>query len=413
MLNSATPIATADSISPDHTRPSPWLFALAGPDQNLVATGLGRKLPPGPADALADRVRAFFQSSEGHAEAGTAPAPDILVGALPFDRKADDFLYQPSELATVPSALALPRASTGVRTPSHWDVRPHPTRDAYKAAVTSALAHIADSTKNGDVPPLTKVVLSRSLMLECDARIDPATLWAQLNVDPSATRFLTYIGRGQHGEERHLVGATPELLIRKTGGDILSHPLAGSARRHSDAAADRAAADALLHSAKDGREHRWVVEAILDDLAPLCRELTAPDAPSLVSTRTMWHLGTQIMGVLKHPDAVSSAELAALLHPTPAVGGTPRDQAQLLIPTLEGYDRGFYAGATGWTDAAGDGAWYVSLRCAEISGNAARVYAGAGVVEGSTPEGEADETSAKLLAVLRALGIDEHGRPIG
>lgn len=414
--NAASHAAAADSQSALH---APWLFGLAGPEQNIFATGLARKLPPGPADSLAARVQRFFAESTELSGAGTQSAPKILVGAMPFDRMADDFLYQPAMLSTVPSTLSTPHnieASEAKRPDAKcpnakWDVRPHPTRDAYKAAVTQALARITASREAGG--DLTKLVLSRSLVLESDTPIDPTRLWAQLNVDPNAVRFLTYIGSGRHGEDRHLVGATPELLIRKSGARIESCPLAGSARRQADRTEDEATANALAHSGKDTREHRWVVEAILDGLSPLCSELSAPNSPSLVSTQTMWHLATDIVGSLKHPDETSAAALAAILHPTPAVGGTPRDQALKLIPQLERYDRGFYAGAVGWTDAAGDGAWYVSLRCAEVSGNAARVYAGAGIVEGSTPEAEADETSAKLLAILRALGIDEHGYPIG
>ena len=191
-----------------------------------------------------------------------------------------------------------------------------------------------------------------------------------------------------------------------------SHPLAGSARRSNDTAADQAAADSLDHSDKDHREHALVVEAILDILAPHCRQLTAPSQPELMGTQTMWHLGTHIEGKLKRPDEVSAAELAAALHPTPAVAGSPRKAATDLIHRLEGYERGFYAGAVGWTDMAGDGVWYVSLRCAEVAGAEARLYAGAGVVEGSTPEGEAAETSAKFQAMLRAFGIDEGGQPL-
>ncbi|MNC45018.1 Isochorismate synthase DhbC [compost metagenome] len=145
----------------------------------------------------------------------------------------------------------------------------------------------------------------------------------------------------------------------------------------------------------------------MDALAPWCSELRAPPAPALVSTRTMWHLGTRIEGRLHRPNEVSAAELAALLHPTPAVCGAPRDRAAAMIRELEAYDRGFYAGALGWTNAGGDGAWYVALRCAEICGAEAHLYAGAGIVDGSDPVAEADETSGKFQAVLRALGVGE------
>ena len=125
----------------------------------------------------------------------------------------------------------------------------------------------------------------------------------------------------------------------------------------------------------------------------------------------MWHLGTRIVGTLKERDT-PVVELAAALHPTPAVCGLPRDRAAAVIHELEGYDRDFYAGAVGWTDSAGDVEWYVSIRCAEIAGTRVRLYAGAGIVAGSDPLAEADETSAKFVAMLTALGIDETGRPL-
>ncbi|HEY9216058.1 MAG TPA: chorismate-binding protein, partial [Ancylobacter sp.] len=206
-------------------------------------------------------------------------------------------------------------------------------------------------------------------------------------------------------------GATPELLIAKTGAAILSHPLAGSAQRLRDASADRAAAEGLRASEKDNREHAEVVSAILDQLAPYCAELGAPEGTQLVPTASMWHLGTRIVGRLR--DAGTPAvELASLLHPTPAVCGTPREAAAKAIAELEGYDRGFYAGAVGWCGASGDGVWHVAIRCAEIAGHEARLYAGAGIVRGSDPVAEGEETSAKFAALLRALGIDEDGHPL-
>ena len=391
--------ADVDGMTAELPQPQlPWAFALAGPDESLFASGLGQRLTPGPAATLGARARDFFANT---ATDGTRPA--LLVGALPFDRTADDFLYQPAHASTSPWVIS----NTPGRIADRWQVRPSPSVDHYKAAVSSALEAI--SASENDAETLSKLVLSRSLVLEADRQIDLPALWARLNVDPSALRFLTYIGTGRHGEQRHLIGATPELLLRKRGRQITSHPLAGSAPRGSDTASDRAAADMLAGSAKDQREHRWVVEAIMDALAPHCRSLSATAEPEIVATQTMWHLGTAIKGELARPEETSAAELAALLHPTPAVGGTPRDKATALIHELEGYDRGFYAGTVGWTDHQGDGAWYVSLRCAEVSGNSARAYAGAGIVEGSTPDSEAAETSAKLQAILRALAIDEIG----
>ncbi len=377
-----------------------WAFGLAAPDISLFAQGLRRRLPPGPIDTLAARVRAFFDTLPN--PDGGDPCPRLLVGALPFDRRADDMLFLPRQVSNAPWPMP-DRVAAG---PS-WTVTAEPARADYEAAVSRARAAIAAS--RGDADPLTKVVLSRSLKLEADGPVDPFALWLALRADAAATRFITPVGPGPGGTPRRLVGASPELLVSRTGRRVLSHPLAGSAARSPDLAEDEAAALRLKVSDKDRREHAVVVEAILDSLSPYCRDLSAPGEASLMSTRTLWHLGTPIEGRLKSPET-TAVELAAALHPTPAVAGSPRDRAVALIDELEGYDRGFYAGAVGWTNAAGDGAWRVSLRCAEVSGRMARLYAGAGVVEGSDPRMEAEETSAKFQAVLRALGIDETGR---
>jgi isochorismate synthase len=199
--------------------------------------------------------------------------------------------------------------------------------------------------------------------------------------------------------------------MEKVDARVASNPLAGSARRRKDADADRRAAASLFGSEKDRREHATVVEWIADRLAPHCRRLRVPREPSLVSTQTMWHLGTRIEGELRDPTE-PSLRLVADLHPTPAVCGLPGDLARTVIAELEPFDRGFFAGAVGWCDARGDGRWLLTLRCAELSGSTARLYAGAGIVPGSRPTQEAAETSAKFAAMLRAFGIDEEGHPV-
>lgn len=410
-----------------------WIFALAGLGESVFATGLRERLPSGPADSLAERVAQFYQAREtieiegirkgdggmGRAQIArgqlsnaildptqTHANQPILVGAIPFDREKDDFLFAPEAFATMP----LPSTLLGHHNVQLLNILSDPTRAHYCGAVSKALELIIGADQGAE--HVDKVVLSRSLLLQASTLINPLALWARLEEDPAVARFLTSLPNGADGDPRYLVGATPELLLSKQGGVITSHPLAGSARRRTDKQQDRSAAETLLRSGKDLREHQWVVEAIMDALSPLCRTLHAPPAPALVSTATMWHLGTRITGELRDAHAHSSAGLAALLHPTPAVGGYPRRPACRMIHDLEGYDRGFYAGAHGWTNSQGDGSWYVSLRCAEISGQEARIYAGAGVVDGSVPEAEADETSAKLQAILQAFGIDEAGQPL-
>ena len=379
-----------------------WAFGLATPELRLFTTGVQRRLPAGPAASLGERVRNFF--SEHPAAEGGELSPRLLVGAIPFDREADDCLFLPERAANRAWSASAPALSS----PAGRRMTAEPSRDAYQQAVSQALAAMRESRSGA--APIDKVVLSRSLRLEADHPFDAFALWRDLQADPSAARFLVPLGVGRGGAMRRLVGASPELLVSRRGPSVLSHPLAGSARRSPDLLQDETAAKALLTSDKDLREHALVVEAIMDALAPWCSELRAPPGPALVSTRTMWHLGTRIEGRLRHPDQASASDLAAVLHPTPAVCGAPRDQAAAMIRDLEAYDRGFYAGALGWTNAAGDGAWYVALRCAEICGSEARLYAGAGIVEGSDPTAEADETSGKFQAVLRALGVEETSR---
>ncbi|MBO1074561.1 isochorismate synthase (plasmid) [Roseomonas marmotae] len=364
----------------------PPAFAFLSGRATILGHGVARALPSGPAATLAGRVADFFR------EAG----PDaVLAGALPFDRAAGDHLVQAREVSrrAPPSAPEMPRA--------RWTLRHDPAPEAFAGAVAEALVAMAA----GD---LRKVVLSRSLLAEADRPIDLSALLRRLAGDPKVTGFLVPLP-DDGGAPRVLAGATPELLVGKTGRGVLSHPLAGSARRQADPVADRAAAAALERSDKDRREHALVSEFVMDTLAPYCRSLAAPEGIQLTTTATMWHLGTRIMGELKDP-GVSSAELAAALHPTPAVCGVPREASARLISRLEPYDRGFYAGAVGWCDGRGDGEWHVSIRCAEIAGRRARLYAGAGIVPGSDPAAETAETAAKFGAFLNALGIDEEWR---
>lgn len=359
-------------------------FLLQGPDAQLLAQGRRQDLTRGPLADLAARAQAHFSRSAG--------GPPILVGAIPYAPDAFDALYQPESLSRPKLSQICPPVRP-VRA-----IRPEPDRDHFARAVDVALAHIAAGAYD-------KIVLSRSLRLELGGACDLSGLLALLLRDPLITGFASPLPADAQGP-RHLLGATPELLIAKSGDQLLSHPLAGSARRQADSGADRAAGQGLLKSDKDLREHRIASEWVLDMLAPYCKALNAPEGIALHATAQMWHLGTRITGVLKDRDTPCALLLAAL-HPTPAVCGLPAPAAAPAIPALEGYDRGFYAGAVGWLDAAGDGRWYLSLRCAQVQGASAQLYAGAGVVRGSTAQAELAETQAKLSAMLAAFGLSD------
>ena len=367
-------------------------FMLVGAGETVTATGCRPVVVP--AGGMPD-IAALL----GNGEAGAS----VLVGALPYDRARPAHLLRPETWARLPERstariFATPAMVRSVEA-SRWRVTAEPSLAAYQDAVVEVLARMQRQ------PRLRKVVLARALRVSGDRPIDVRSLLARLVEDPAATAFCVPLPPSGDAE-RLLVGATPELLVARQGEMVISHPLAGSARRSVDPVRDRDAAEGLAASGKDRREHQEVVTAILDQLAPYCRELGTPDGTQLVSTASMWHLGTRIVGRLRDTSR-SSLELAALLHPTPAVCGTPRDQAAQVIAELEGYDRGFYSGAVGWCDARGDGAWHVALRCAEIAGHEARLHAGAGIVPGSDPVAEGEETAAKFAAMLRALGLDE------
>jgi menaquinone-specific isochorismate synthase len=236
-------------------------------------------------------------------------------------------------------------------------------------------------------------VLAREVRVEANRPILPVDALARLRALYPSCRLFSMEG---------FVGASPEVLISRNEMRISSHPLAGTIPRSGDPAVDARLAEALLASAKDRWEHRLVVEEVAAALAPHCEVLEVPEGPSIVPLRNVSHLGTAIVGRLRAggPDALA---LAALLHPTPAVGGTPTGEALALIAELEGLDRGRYAGAVGWVDADGDGEFAVGVRSAELDGTAARLFAGVGIVGDSDPAAELAETQLKLQALLAAV----------
>jgi isochorismate synthase len=269
-------------------------------------------------------------------------------------------------------------------------IREVPPAEAYRDAVREATARIG----RGE---MRKVVLARTVEVAAGRAVDPRLLAHRLRaVDPDAYTFAAPTERGV------IVGASPELLVSRHGSEVRSNPLAGSAPRSGDADEDRANAEALVASAKDREEHAIVVDAVAETLRAFCGELTWDPEPVLRETPNVWHLSTRFRGVLRDP-AVSALDLMAELHPTPAVAGEPTDIALDTIAELEPFDRDRYAGPVGWVDANGDGEWAIALRCAELRGDRAVLYAGAGIVVGSDPGRELEETERKFRAFLDAL----------
>lgn len=201
-----------------------------------------------------------------------------------------------------------------------------------------------------------------------------------------------------------LIGATPELLLRVTNGTVTSQVLAGTIGRSPDPSTDAALAASLFASAKDRKEHALAVSSVVDVLSFVTDRLAVPDEPELLPLANVQHLATTLTGRLAKP--VRALSLLATLHPSAAVGGTPRDAALAFIAEHEGMPRGRYAAPVGYVTADGDGEFGIALRCAEISGARARLFAGVGVVADSLPEQELAETHLKLLAMQQALAAD-------
>ena len=201
-----------------------------------------------------------------------------------------------------------------------------------------------------------------------------------------------------------MVGATPELLIRQAGRQVSALVLAGTAPRGGDAAEDEALGAGLLASAKDTEEHAYAVASMRDALGPLCDALDVEARPALLKLPNLQHLGTWVRGTLALNSAPRSAlGLAAAVHPTAAVCGTPTAAAFELIRELEHMDRERYAGPVGWVDAEGNGEWGIALRCAQLSGRTARLFAGCGIVAGSDPAAELAEAQVKFRPMRGAL----------
>ncbi|MFC4065300.1 isochorismate synthase [Actinoplanes subglobosus] len=361
----------------------------ASPRGTLLAEGTYFAVPPssrpdGQAD-LARRVQAVL----GVAEAAGHQVRTV-VGAVPFAPGADAHLIVPQRLHRGGAPASAPHRVLpfGIRS-----VRPVPEPEHYRDAVARAVQQIRAGR-------YTKTVLARSLRAEAPG-FDPAPAVRALAArDPNGYTFAVDLGAG-----RTLFGASPELLVARHGRTVTANPLAGSAARSPDPDEDHRRAAALLASAKDLHEHAMVADQVTEVLGRYCRKLTVPAGPSVIGTATMWHLSTPVTGEIA--DDVTSLDLATALHPTPAVCGTPTAEARAAIGELEPFDRGFYTGMVGWVDAAGDGEWAVTIRCATADPEGLDLFAGAGVVADSDPAAELAETTAKLRTLLTALGLEE------
>jgi salicylate biosynthesis isochorismate synthase/menaquinone-specific isochorismate synthase len=292
-----------------------------------------------------------------------------------------------SRLASLRTATPLPLLDP--HPTAHADIRSARPPREFEAAVEGATSRIAAGE-------MSKVVLAREVIVSAGAAHDPAAVFGAMREQFPAC-FCFCCGT----QEAAFIGASPELLVRRSGASVSTVALAGSTRRSSDPAVDDHLGEQLLRSDKDRREQRIVAERIVRALRPHAVWVEAAAEPEIVKVANIQHLATPVIAQMAEPH--SAIELAGLLHPTPAVGGEPWPEAAATIAELEGMDRGWYAAPVGWMDATEDGEFCVALRSALLRDREAHLFAGVGVVAGSDPAAELAETEVKLGALLPLL----------
>jgi isochorismate synthase len=409
-------------------------FYWSVPSQRFELTGLGEAWAFSAADGRDRWARAaaawqqLLQEAVIDSEAGAALAGPLVAGGFSFDpTRPADGLWQdyPAALLTLPRLLIARRgdqisltvngmvdagqssAALGIAAARRlqllltgpWLRRKHPGElqvdpSLAPAAWQGLVARAVTEMQNGS---FAKVVLARAVRVRAPRQIDSAAALDRLRQDYPDT-FVFALARGG----TTFVGASPERLVSLQDGRIRATALAGSAPRGADAAADARLADGLLNSAKDRAEHALVVEMIRRALAEFGGSVTAPDAPTVLRVRNVQHLFTPLEAPLA--DGRSVFDLLARLHPTPAVGGQPREAALAWIRANEQLDRGWYAAPLGWIDSAGNAEFCVALRSALVGRRTATLFAGCGIIAASDPARELQETRLKLRAMLGALG---------
>ena len=323
---------------------------------------------------------------DGTTLTGTLAAPVAHADVRGLERRWERLAVRARALAPNPNGMvAMPVFATLAT------VDEQPTHDHWRRLV----GMFSGAVGRGRID---KVVLARRVDLRSPVELDVPNALRRLAA--SAPESTTYAFR-RGG--RTFLGATPERLVRTEGRTFRTVAVAGTIRRGADPAEDEQLGRALLASEKDREEHAVVVSSIRDLLRPVADSLTVAPEPGVMTLRFVQHLVTEISGTV--PDAHGLLALGERLHPTPAVGGEPRDVALALLDEHEGFDRGWYAGPVGWLGADGDGELCVALRCGIVDRTNATLFAGCGIVADSDPDLEWEESRIKLRAVVSALGI--------
>jgi len=310
----------------------------------------------------------------------SAAASALVMPKVVIGRRDDRYWITAVDAAELPSVTEWSENSKIQLTPGEV------AREEFSQLVDHAVSLI----RRGD---LDKVVLARDLNGELPEKFDLRPTLDRLN-----RRFPSCWVYSVDG----MFGASPELLVRVSHSQVSARVLAGTAARGTDPSVDLAIAKALAESHKNLAEHEFAVQSLVNALEPFCDQVDADTEPFSLQLPNLWHLASDVHGVLKSSKSV--LDLASALHPTAAVAGTPRAEAVKLIAELEPFDRGRYAGPVGWIGADGDGEWVIALRGAQISGNKITAFAGCGVVAESEGEAELTETDLKFQPILGALG---------
>ena len=363
--------------------------------------------PPGlPAGAGAVWVGGFAFDPEGGGSSvwSSLPPASLVLPELSICRSGEKTFLTVNAVVHPgddPAAKvnALMARLTGLRAEPLPLLDPHPTSRVEISSVhppSDFERSVSAAAERIEAGEMSKVVLAREVLVTAAAAHDPAALFGAVREQFSAC-FCFCCGT----PEAAFIGASPELLLRRSGASVSTVALAGSARRSSDPAVDDHLGEQLMRSDKDRREHAIVAARIARRLRPHAVWVEAAPEPEIVKVANIQHLATPIVAQLAEPR--SAVELAGMLHPTPAVGGEPWPAAAAAIVDLEQMDRGWYAGPVGWMDATEDGEFCVALRSALLRDREARLYAGVGIVAGSDPADELAETEIKLGALLPLL----------
>jgi menaquinone-specific isochorismate synthase len=365
------------------------------------AARLESKLPAGRVADLAAKWRALVSAANVTDDVQLPGTGLVAFGAFAF-----------SDLSNSVSTLIVPRVILGTRDgrvwlttvesgaslPDFWnqtaEYKVNPaisfeigeiSAERFKSLVSAAVAKIS----SGEV---SKVVLARDVIAKINKNFDIRSVLQKL-----ADRYPTCWIYSVDG----MFGASPELLVRVSHSQVSARVLAGTAGRGTDPGVDQAIAVALVASSKNTAEHAFAVDSLVKSLEPFCTHVDADPTPFSLALPNVWHLASDVHGVLREDASV--LDVAAALHPTAAVAGTPTNVAQDLIAQLENTDRGRYAGPIGWIGADGDGEWAIALRGAQISELTLRAFAGCGIVAESEPEAELAETDLKFRPIREAL----------